>query len=261
MFSFNSPYGACPECGGLGTQMEFNLALIVPDRSLTLDEGALAPLGNLRGDWGRSQLAALGEAYGFDLDTPFGSLSNKAQQAMLHGTEEEITIKLDLERMKGEYRSAYEGLVPWLRRRYRQTNSDAVRQWIESYMSIGGVLGLRRGEAQARGARREGEGREHRRGVRVERQGGLAVLLHARSRGERRRDRRADPQGRSSQRLHFLENVGLGYLTLDRSAVDARRAARRSGCGSPLRSGRSSWESSTSSTSRASVSTTGTTSA
>jgi excinuclease ABC subunit A len=217
MFSFNSPYGACPECGGLGTKMEFNLALIVPDRSLTLDEGALAPLGNLRGDWGRSQLAALGEAYGFDLGTPFGSLSARAQHAVLHGTQEEITIKLDLERMKGEYRSAYEGLVPWLRRRYKQTSSEAVRRWIESYMSSEAC-------SACGGARLKPEALAVRvKGVNIAEACAMSIKEASRFFSTLVLDGNAATIGAPilkevSQRLHFLENVGLGYLTLERGA-------------------------------------------
>ena len=218
MFSFNSPYGACPECSGLGTKMEFNLALIVPDRSLTLAEGALAPLGHLRGDWGRSQLAALGEAYGFDLDTPFGSLSSKAQQAILHGTKEEITIRLDLERMKGEYRSVYEGLVPWLRRRHRQTNSDAVRRWIESYMSAEACSGCG-------GARLKPEALAVRiKGVNIAETCAMSVKESSRFFSTLVLEGNAGVIGAPilkevTQRLRFLENVGLGYLALDRSAA------------------------------------------
>jgi excinuclease ABC subunit A len=218
MFSFNSPYGACPECGGLGTKMEFNLALIVPDRSLTLGEGALSPLGNLRGEWGRSQLAALGEAYGFDLDTPFGELSSRAQQAILHGTREEITIKLDLERMKGEYRSAYEGLVPWLRRRHKQTSSDAVRRWIESYMAAEAC-------SACGGARLKPEALAVRvKGVNIAEACAMSVKEASRFFSTLVLDGNAAVIGAPilkevSQRLHFLENVGLGYLTLDRGAA------------------------------------------
>jgi excinuclease ABC subunit A len=218
MFSFNSPYGACPECLGLGARLEFNLDLIVPDRSLTLSEGALSPLGRLRGEWGRSQLVALGEAHGFDLDTPFSALGKRAQNAILFGAEEEITIRLDLEKMKGEYRSVYEGIVPWLRRRYRQTNSDAVRRWIESYMAneacsaCGGsrlkpealavkIDGLNIADVSALGIR---ETARFFSSLELE---GTSALIGAPILKE------------ISQRLEFLENVGLGYLTLDRSAA------------------------------------------
>jgi excinuclease ABC subunit A len=218
MFSFNSPYGACEDCGGLGTRMEFNFELIVPDDSLTLNEGALAPLGKLRGEWGKSQLTALGELLEFDLDAPYASLSETAKKAILHGTEEEITIKFDLERMKGEYRSYYEGLIPWLRRRYRQTSSDSVRKWIESYMSNDDC-------STCGGSRLKAES--------------LAVKIGGKSIAEICRfsvraaigffaDLALDGNDliigepilkEITHRLRFLGDVGLGYLSLNRSAA------------------------------------------
>ncbi len=218
MFSFNSPYGACPECLGLGAKLEFNLDLIVPDRSLTLAEGALSPLGQLRGDWGRSQLVALGEAYDFDLDTPFSSLGTRAAQAILFGIDEEITIRLDLERMKGEYHAVYEGLVPWLRRRYRQTNSEAVRRWIESYMANESctACGGSRLKPEALAVRLEGLNIAAVSGLGIKDAGrffsGLALEGNSAVIG-------APILKEICQRLEFLENVGLGYLTLDRSAA------------------------------------------
>jgi excinuclease ABC subunit A len=218
MFSFNSPYGACPACGGLGTTMEFNLDLIVPEPSLTLAQGALAPLGKLKGDWGRSQLAALGEAYGFDLDTAFASIGDTGRRAVLYGTEEEITVHFDLERMKGEYRSSYEGLIPWLRRRHRQTTSDAVRRWIETYMSNTPcpTCGGSRLKPEALAVRIGG--RDIAAVCRLSVNDTLAFFLSLALEGN------AGVIGEPilkeiTHRLRFLEEVGLGYLTLERSAT------------------------------------------
>ena len=218
MFSFNSPYGACPDCGGLGTRMDFNLELIVPDKTLTLAEGALGPLRKLGGDWGRSQLVALGEMIGFDLDTPFDSLSKTARDAVLYGIDEEITVRLDLDRMKGEYRSQYEGLIPWLRRRYRQTNSEAVRKWIESYMcneacsACGGsrlkpeVLAVTIGGRSISDVCALVVKEANRFLSRLELVGNNLVI--------------GEPILKEiSHRLRFLEDVGVGYLTLDRNAA------------------------------------------
>jgi excinuclease ABC subunit A len=218
MFSFNSPYGACPECNGLGSMMDFNVELLVPDRSLTLSDGALAPLGKLKGEWGKSQLVALGQMFGFDLDTAFKDLEEQAVKAIFHGTEEEITVHFDLERMKGEYRSTYEGLVPWLRRRYRQTSSESVRKWIESYMSNDAC-------ASCGGARLKPEA--------------LAVTVGGRSIADvcslcvkesssffsgLELEGNAATIGEPilkeiTHRLKFLQDVGLDYLTLDRAAA------------------------------------------
>jgi len=136
MFSFNSPYGACESCGGLGSRMDFNLTLLVPDPSLTLDGGALAPMGKLKGDWGRSRLEALGDLLGFELDIAFNRLTPKQRDAVLWGVDDEVTVKLDFERITGEYRTRYEGLIPWLRRRHHNTSSESVRRWIETFMTV-----------------------------------------------------------------------------------------------------------------------------
>jgi excinuclease ABC subunit A len=218
MFSFNSPYGACQSCNGLGTKMEFNVDLLVPDTTLTLGRGALAPLGKMRGEWGKSQLEALGEMYGFDLDTPFEKLSKKAKKAIFQGSEEELTVKLDFEKVKGEYRSSYEGLIPWLGRRYRQTSSDSVRKWIESYMSNEAC-------SACGGTRLKPEGLA----VQV---GGKNIADVCRSSVKHTRAFFADLELEGNdlvigdpvlkeirQRLQFLEDVGLAYLSLDRSAT------------------------------------------
>ncbi|MFH1754546.1 MAG: excinuclease ABC subunit UvrA [Candidatus Latescibacterota bacterium] len=218
MFSFNSPYGACGECNGLGTRMEFNVALIVPDETRTLREGALAPLGKLKGEWGRNQLEALGKVYGFDLDGRFDRLNKKAKDAILYGADKEITVQLDFERVTGEYRTTYEGLIPWLKRRYRQTSSDGVRKWIESYMTIENC-------AACNGSRLKAESLA----VRV---CGKNIADICRMSIRRAKETLANlPLAGNdklvgdtvlkeiSQRLEFLVDVGLDYLSLDRSAT------------------------------------------
>jgi excinuclease ABC subunit A len=217
LFSFNSPYGACKDCAGLGSRMDFNLDLIVPDRTLPLGKGALAPLGKLRGEWGKSQLAAVGDVYGFDLDTPFEALSKDARHAVLYGTEHEITVQLDFEKYSGEYRSDYEGLVPWLERRYRQTSSDSVRKWIESYMS-------REPCSACGGSRLRPEALAVRLGdetiATVGAKSVARALAYASSLKLDGNDRIIGEPilGEIVQRLQFLVDVGLSYLSMDRSA-------------------------------------------
>jgi excinuclease ABC subunit A len=106
--------------------MDFNEALIVPDGNLSLDAGALAPMGKLKGDWGRSQLDALGAHVGFKLDTLWSKLPKAARDAILYGIEDEISVKMDFAKVEGEYRTTYEGLIPWLRRRYKNTSSESI---------------------------------------------------------------------------------------------------------------------------------------
>jgi excinuclease ABC subunit A len=218
MFSFNSPYGACEECNGLGTRMEFNLSLIVPDPSVPLNEGGLAPLGKLKGEWGRRQLEAVGEVYNFDLDQPFESLGKRARQAVLYGTDSEITIKMNFEKIKGEYRTSYEGLIPWLRRRYRQTSSDGVRKWIESFMSIENctACGGSRLKPESLAVQIQGKNIADICCLSVKKTMDSLSALELTGNdlmiGEA-------VLKEISQRLSFLVDVGLGYLSLDRSAA------------------------------------------
>ena len=217
MFSFNSPHGACEACGGLGARRDFAEELIVPDASLPLREGALAPMGQLKGDWGRSQLEALGALVGFNLDTPWKALSRRAREAILQGVEQEIVVRMDFAKVDGEYRTQYEGLIPWLRRRYRNTTSDSVRKWIETFMTVEPCT-------SCGGARLRPESLA----VRV---GGMTIAEVCALPVGRARDATAGIalEGNAadiaapilhevSNRLSFLVDVGLDYLSLDRSA-------------------------------------------
>lgn len=139
MFSFNNPYGACPTCSGLGALMKIDPALIVPNGELSLRQGAINVTG-----WQSSNtasiagmyLAALGEKYGFDMDTPFNKLSEQARHAILYGTgNERIHIEYHREFGEGSYDSPFEGVIPNLERRYKETQSDYMKHEIEEYMA------------------------------------------------------------------------------------------------------------------------------
>ncbi|MCK4447732.1 MAG: excinuclease ABC subunit UvrA, partial [Candidatus Marinimicrobia bacterium] len=138
MFSFNSPYGACPTCDGLGTQMEIDIDLIIPDDKKSLSEGAIIPLGEQpRGGWYSSILKGMAKIYNFDFVTPFRWMPEEAKEALLYGTEgNSIAINFKSERLVGEYNAPFEGVIPNLRRRYIQTTSVGVRSWIQQFMSI-----------------------------------------------------------------------------------------------------------------------------
>lgn len=139
MFSFNNPYGACPTCSGLGSLMKIDPALIIPNDKLTLRQGAINATGwqsanasSIAGMY----LAALGEKYGFDMDTPFCSLNDKAKHAILYGTgSERIHIEYRREFGEGSYDSPFEGIIPNLERRYNETQSDFMKHEIEEYMA------------------------------------------------------------------------------------------------------------------------------
>jgi excinuclease ABC subunit A len=217
MFSFNSPYGACEECSGLGSRMDFNIELLVPDPKLTFNQGAMAPMGKLKGDWGRSQLEALGEAMGFTLDTAFDELRVKAREAVLFGLDEEITVKMDFSKWTGEYRTHYEGIIPWLRRRHRNTASDSVRRWIETFMTVEPC-------SACRGARLRPESLAVQvGGMNIGDVCRLSVKEAARVLDELELTGNDAIVGQTilheiTSRLAFLLDVGLGYLSLERSA-------------------------------------------
>lgn len=138
MFSFNSPWGACPTCDGLGTQMEIDPDLIVPDDSKSLSEGAIIPVGEQpRGGWYSAILKGVAKAYDFDFVTPFRKLPQIAKDVLLYGTEgSPVPINLKSERINGQYNAPFEGIIPNLSRRYSQTNSMGVRTWIQQFMSV-----------------------------------------------------------------------------------------------------------------------------
>ena len=138
MFSFNSPYGACPDCDGLGTQMEIDPDMLVPDNRKSLSEGAIVPLGEQpRGNWYSAILKGLAKRYNFDFITPFYRLSEEARKVLLYGTSgSAVSVNYNSERMQGQYNAPYEGVVNNLKRRYTQTNSVGIRSWINQFMSV-----------------------------------------------------------------------------------------------------------------------------
>jgi len=218
MFSFNSPYGACEACNGIGQRTDFAEELLVPDASLTLRQGALAPMGQLKGDWGRSQLEALGKLERFDLDTPWRDLSKRARAAILDGVEEEIVVKMDFAKVSGEYRTPYEGLVPWLRRRYRNTTSDSVRKWIETFMTIEPCdrCGGARLRPESLAVRMGGMNIAETCALNIGRARETLAALELRGTDQ---EIAAPILHEITSRLSFLVDVGLAYLSLDRSAA------------------------------------------
>jgi len=140
-FSFNNPFGACPECYGLGYKMEFDLDLMIPDRSLSINEGAIAVLGWQScmdtSSFTNAILQALSKEYKFNLDTPFEELSDKVQNVLLHGTDgKEVKVYYKGQRGEGVYPVAFEGLIKNVERRYRETFSDSMKQEYETFMRI-----------------------------------------------------------------------------------------------------------------------------
>jgi len=223
-FSFNSPYGACPDCSGLGTRREVNADLVLGDHSLSILEGVVLPWGEPSGYLRKVVLPALAKTYKFDLDTPWRDLSPAVQKILLKGAPgKTITYQYDSERWHGSYESAWKGVLDHVEKRYRETASDAVREQLEQFMveqpcpTCGGrrlkpeslsvmVAGKSIGEVVALPVREA-----------------LDFFSKIPLRGNGRAG--LDPEisrpilKEVTDRLRFLVDVGLDYLTLERSAV------------------------------------------
>jgi excinuclease ABC subunit A len=219
-FSFNSPHGACPRCTGLGSQMEIDPDLVVPDPSLSLAEGAILPWATGQSAYYEQITSAIADRYEVDLDTPWEELADDVRDAFLHGTNGDRIYVSYRNRMgrKRSYMTNFEGIVPNLERRYKETDSDYSREKIEEYMSV-------RPCPECKGARLRPESRA----VTV---GGLAVHefsnLSARRSIEWLDALELSNQDRAiarlilreiDERLRFLDNVGVGYLSMDRAAA------------------------------------------
>ena len=140
-FSFNNPFGACPECFGLGYKMEFDEDLMIPDKSISIDDGAIVVLGwqscTDKGSFTRAILDALAKEYKFSLSTPFQDYPKEIQDVILHGTGgKEVKVRYKSQRGEGVYDVAFEGLIENVNRRYKETFSEASKAEYESYMRI-----------------------------------------------------------------------------------------------------------------------------
>ncbi len=140
-FSFNNPFGACPECFGLGYKMEFDERLMIPDETLSINQGAITVMGwqscTDSGSFTNAILKALAGEYGFDLDTPFAQYPEKVRNILIHGTNgKEVEVHYKGQRGEGVYPVAFEGLIKNVERRYRETGSDTMKQEYETFMRI-----------------------------------------------------------------------------------------------------------------------------
>jgi excinuclease ABC subunit A len=220
MFSFNSPYGACQKCDGLGSQMNIDPNLLVPDKSKSLIQGAIIPLGEQpRGNWYGEILKSLAKHYNFNFTTPWMKIEPKIRKVLLFGTGKE-TVKMEYasKRWTGTYTGSWEGAVPNLERRYNQTKSSHIRQWIEQFMSM-------RPCPDCEGARIKKESRSVK--ISGNNLGKISVMTIKQCRDYFKNlslnstDAKIAEQilKEINSRLGFLIDVGLEYLTLDRSAV------------------------------------------
>ena len=219
-FSFNSPYGACAACSGLGTKFEVDYLLVIPDDEISIAAGAIAPWSNNRNRYFHHLLKGLANELGFDVDAPFFSLDDEHREAVLYGTGD-LSIQVSFTNRFGrrrKYQATYEGVIPVLRRRHEQTESEAARRHYEEYMrevpcpTCGGARlnpvslavtlgGLNIFELCHRSIRKT-----------------LAVL-ETLELGKREATIAAPVLKEIRARLQFLLDVGLEYLTLYRGAA------------------------------------------
>ncbi len=220
IFSFNSPHGACERCTGLGSQMEIDPELVVPDRSLSIGEGALAPWAGSASSYYEQITEAIAQRYRVDLDASWESLPADQQNLFLHGTNGEplqVTYRNRYGRRRS-YATRFEGIVPNLERRYRETDSEWTREKVEEFMSL-------RPCPACGGARLRPESRA----VLV---AGTPIEEFCALSARRALRWLADVQLSDTdrhvarlilreieERLRFLENVGIGYLSMDRAAA------------------------------------------
>lgn len=219
-FSFNSPYGACPECHGLGSHKHINPDLLIPDRDKSIRGGAIVPLSRGTQDYMMALLEGVADRYGFKLTTPIKELTKKQLDAVLNGSDEQVTITYRgrFRRADRTYKAWFEGIVNWLDRRHRETGSDMVRDEIEHYMSpipcrvCNGmrlrpeslavtIAGLNISQVAWMSVKQAYEWFESLSLTRREQIIGEQVIKEIRA------------------RLKFLLDVGLDYLTLDRTAA------------------------------------------
>ncbi len=217
MFSFNSPYGACPDCSGLGTKLELDPDLIVPDRTKSIADGAVAPWPST-GSWYFQALENVGKAYGFSVHDPIEKLTPAQVEVILYGSKgERLSFRYEKEGRSHIFQAPFEGVVHNLSRRYRETNSDGMREEIEQFMNANPC-------PACRGARLKPEILAIKVGdksiyevtrlpVKDAQSFFLELVLTDRERIIARQILKE-----INERLGFLVNVGLDYLALDRAA-------------------------------------------
>ncbi len=218
-FSFNSPYGACPHCDGLGTRYEVDPELVVPNPDLTVDEGAVAPWAGARGEYFHRVLAAVADAYGFRTTTPFRKLKKSEQKVLLYGSGTK-QVHVQYRNRYGRTRSYYthyEGAVPYLQRRHAEAESEYMREQIEGYMrqvpcpDCGGA----RLKPESLGVTVDGLNIHQVCDLSIAKAAEFLASMELSDRDRRIAERVVREV---NARMRFLLDVGLDYLSLNRSA-------------------------------------------
>ncbi|OGC05215.1 excinuclease ABC subunit A [candidate division WOR-1 bacterium RIFOXYA12_FULL_43_27] len=216
IFSFNSPYGACPECTGLGDKLEFDPDLVIPDKNLSLSEGAIVP-------WGESasfymvRLEAVGGKFGFTMDTPIKDLTKKQLNAILYGTDQPLKFKYQMQKGYWEHESEFEGVINNLKRRYYETKSENMRYYLYRFMSSVPCPKCKgqRLKPESLAVKIDGKSIAEISNLSV---GKLISFLDGLKLTEREELIAKGILKEIKARLKFLDDVGLNYITLDRQS-------------------------------------------
>ena len=134
-FSFNSPYGACPKCNGLGTIVTIDINKIIPDKQCTIRKGGIAPLGEYKNNWVFSQLEVIGSRYGFDLDTPIAQIPDNALDIILYGSSESFTVTKEIYGTKSTYSMPFEGIINVIKKQCDENAPASILKWANSFMN------------------------------------------------------------------------------------------------------------------------------
>ncbi len=218
-FSFNSPYGACPKCNGLGTITEIAIEKIIPDRSKSIKKGGLVPVGEYKNTWIFKQIEAIGEKYGFDLNTPIGEIPEHAINIILYGSDEIFRVKNDYLGITSNYSLNFEGIISFINSQHSEAAPAGIMKWANSFMN-------RIDCPECNGTRLKKESLHFRiDGKNIAELANLDLVMLSGWFGELplKLDSRKSVIAfeiirEIRNRISFLLNVGIGYLTLNRTA-------------------------------------------
>ncbi len=218
-FSFNSPYGACPKCNGLGTISEIDISKIIPDRSKSIKKGGIVPIGEYKNSWIFKQIEAIGEKHGFDLNTPISEIPENAINVILNGSDEVFRVKNEYLGVSSSYSLNFEGIVSFINSQHAEAAPAGIMKWVSSFMN-------KLPCPECNGARLKKESLNFLLGGKniAELAGTDLINLSAWFDGlitqldERKRTIAYEIIREIRARIQFLLDVGIGYLTLNRTA-------------------------------------------
>ncbi len=218
-FSFNSPYGACPKCNGLGTITEVDITKIIPDTSKSIKKGGIVPIGEYKNSWIFKQIEAIGEKYEFDLNTPIAEIPENAINMILYGSDEILRVKNEYLGVTSHYSMSYEGIINFINSQNAETAPAGIVKWAGSFMN-------RKPCPECHGARLKKESLHFRIGgknISELASMDLVNLQHWLEKIDRQLDERKKTIAfeilrEIRTRIQFLLDVGIGYLTLNRTA-------------------------------------------